>query len=163
MPSSQWLLLVLIRQGWKRQSPSHTVVNFGGLTRHQTSNFTSMNNPRWAHFCQSAHKRPWWLATMTTSFWILKVFPLPLIFAFTTLPTINGKLISLFLMLRLSYLGKVKGNPYGYRQREPFFTHFCIWFGKPEKTDKSQEKEICVLWSKTQYLEISLQEVEIDR
>lgn len=40
---------------------------------------------------------------------------------------------------------------------------FCIWFGKPKKTDKSQEKEICVLQSKTHYLEISLQEVETDR
>lgn len=59
--------------------------------------------------------------------------------------------------------GEVKGNPYGYGWREPFFTHFCMWFGRPNKTDKSQEKEICVLQSKTQYLEISLQEVEIDR
>lgn len=59
--------------------------------------------------------------------------------------------------------GEVKGNPYGHRWREPFFTHFCMWFGRPNKTDKSQEKEICVLQSKTQYLEISLQEVEIDR
>lgn len=52
---------------------------------------------------------------------------LPLIFALTTLSAINGKLILLFLMLGLS-TEKPKGNPYGYRWREPFLTHFCIRF-----------------------------------
>lgn len=127
----------------------HTVVNFWGPIRHQTSSSPSMNHPWWAHFSVShLTKDPGDLQQWQNSPEYYQYFPSPQSLHSPRCQLSVENWFRYFQRLVCLLSEAVKGNPYGSRWREPSFTHFCIWFGKPKNTDRSQEKEMCVPQSK---------------
>lgn len=116
----------------------HTVVNFWGPIRHQTSNSPSVKNPWWAHFYASHLTKD--LVTSYNDKIFLNTKSISPTLNLCIHSTINYQWEIDFWGLVYLISEEVRGNPYGYRWKEPSFAHFCMWFGKPKKTDKSQEK-----------------------